>query len=216
MSYFNLSVFDLDHTLITKNSSFLFCRNLVKKGIFPSSYLYTSIYYYLRHRFFHLSLTDLHYAIFERLLKGNPIELLQDHVDAFIQEYLAEEYYFPALSRLRLAQHLGHYTAILSNSPSFLVEKVAKVLQVDAWKATEYSVDKDRKLCHISALMRGEEKARSALEIAEKLRIPKEAMTAYSDSSSDVPFLTAAGKAVAVNPDRQLLKLAKQSGWEVI
>jgi phosphoserine phosphatase len=41
------------------------------------------------------------------------------------------------------------------------------------------------------------------------------ASTAYSDSHSDVPFLESVGTAVAVNPDRELRRVAEERGWAV-
>jgi haloacid dehalogenase-like hydrolase len=40
--------------------------------------------------------------------------------------------------------------------------------------------------------------------------------TAYSDSASDLPLLEAAGRPVAVNPDRRLRKAALAAGWPVV
>jgi 3-deoxy-D-manno-octulosonate 8-phosphate phosphatase KdsC-like HAD superfamily phosphatase len=39
--------------------------------------------------------------------------------------------------------------------------------------------------------------------------------TAYSDSINDVPMLSTAGTAVAVNPDPALRELARRRGWEI-
>ena len=38
---------------------------------------------------------------------------------------------------------------------------------------------------------------------------------AYSDSATDIPMLEAVGHPVAVNPDRELLKLARERSWEI-
>ena len=116
MPYCKLSVFDLDQTLIFNNSSFRYCFALVKSGVLPISYLFISIYYYLRHRFGRLPLAALHEKIFQKLLKGLPLKSLEDGVDEFILRFVSKRYYFPAIERLKLAQNLGHYTVILSNS----------------------------------------------------------------------------------------------------
>ena len=42
------------------------------------------------------------------------------------------------------------------------------------------------------------------------------ASTAYSDSDTDLPFLEAVGIPVAVNPDRELARVAAERGWEVL
>jgi phosphoserine phosphatase len=42
-----------------------------------------------------------------------------------------------------------------------------------------------------------------------------EAVTAYSDSVHDLPLLTFADKAVAVNPDDHLRRIALEKGWKI-
>ena len=39
---------------------------------------------------------------------------------------------------------------------------------------------------------------------------------AYSDSVSDLPMLRSVGNAVVVNPDSELLSIAKAEGWRVL
>jgi HAD superfamily hydrolase (TIGR01490 family) len=39
---------------------------------------------------------------------------------------------------------------------------------------------------------------------------------AYSDSESDLPMLRAVGHPVAVNPDSELLRVAREQGWQVM
>jgi hypothetical protein len=39
---------------------------------------------------------------------------------------------------------------------------------------------------------------------------------AYSDSITDVPMLRAVGNPVAVNPDRELARLARDEGWPAL
>lgn len=211
-----LEVFDLDRTIVSRNCSFDFCRYLVSKKILSKlSLLYTFVYY-VRHQFFGMTLLQLHRSVFKYLLKGLSFQRIDENVDPFLSEYLFSKIYPPALAKLRLAQHLGHYTLILSNSPSFLVKRIANLLNVDEWRSTEYSVDKEMKLCHITSIMQGEEKASCVQEIAAKLSIERDKITAYSDSILDLPLLLCAGKAVAVNPDRKLRRLSLKNHWTII
>jgi phosphoserine phosphatase len=115
-----------------------------------------------------------------------------------------------------LAQHLGHYTLILSNSPSFLVSVFARCFGVDDWKATRYAIDHQENLSHIDVIFQGEEKAKYVNEIASQLHISKEDVTAYSDSYLDLPFLLTAGTPIAVNPDRKLKKYSESHSWTVL
>lgn len=211
-----LSVFDLDRTLLKKNSSFEFCKYLYRKRVFALSFFFHSCLYHIRHKFFGLGLEQLHRKVFRRLLNGKCFHLLAAHVPQFIEMHLEELIYFPAFQKLRLAQHLGHYTMILSNAPSFLVKEIAERFCVSEWKASEYEVDKDAKLCQISLILQGKEKAKYVRETSQKLNIPMADITAYSDSYYDLPFLQSAGKAVVVNPDRKLQKHSLSLAWEQI
>src|ERR687895_54536 len=51
--------------------------------------------------------------------------------------------------------------------------------------------------------------------LAEKEGIDLRGSYAYSDSVTDGPMLEAVGNPVAVNPDRELRRLAQQRGWKV-
>lgn len=173
-----------------------------------------STLYYLRHAFFQLSPAELHAHVFDRFLKGRALESLEIHVDAFIEHFLNASLYLPAIQKLKLAQQLDHYTLILSNSPSFLVKKIAEALGVSHWKATEYAIDKEQKLCHISSIMQGEEKASYVLDVVEKLGMTRGDITAYSDSIWDLPLLLIAGTAVVVHPDRKLRAYSQERKWK--
>ena len=54
----------------------------------------------------------------------------------------------------------------------------------------------------------GEHKAAAVRELAAERGYDLDASTAYSDSHTDLPFLEAVGKPVAVNPDRELRRVA--------
>jgi HAD superfamily hydrolase (TIGR01490 family) len=61
-----------------------------------------------------------------------------------------------------------------------------------------------------------EGKAVAIRRLAEEEGIDLAESYAYSDSESDLPMLHAVGHAVAVNPDRTLLREARAHGWRVM
>jgi HAD superfamily hydrolase (TIGR01490 family) len=61
-----------------------------------------------------------------------------------------------------------------------------------------------------------EGKAEAIRELAEREGIDLAASWAYSDSESDLPMLRLVGHPVAVNPDAQLGRIAREEGWEVL
>src|SRR3954464_8139209 len=61
-----------------------------------------------------------------------------------------------------------------------------------------------------------EGKAEAIREVAAREGIDLAESWAYSDSESDLPMLRAVGHPVAVNPDSELLRVARAEGWQVM
>jgi HAD superfamily hydrolase (TIGR01490 family) len=61
-----------------------------------------------------------------------------------------------------------------------------------------------------------EGKAVAIRELAEAEGFDLEDSWAYSDSESDLPMLRVVGNPVAVNPDAELMRVAREEGWEVL
>ena len=61
----------------------------------------------------------------------------------------------------------------------------------------------------------GPQKAVVMVEFAAERGIDLAASYAYSDSATDIPMLESVGHAVAVNPDRELQRAAREHGWEI-
>ena len=61
-----------------------------------------------------------------------------------------------------------------------------------------------------------EGKAEAIRELAAREGIDLAASWGYSDSESDLPMLRAVGHPVAVNPDTELARVAREQGWEVM
>lgn len=60
-----------------------------------------------------------------------------------------------------------------------------------------------------------EAKADAIRAMAERHGFDLDASYAYSDSASDIPMLSAVGHPVVVNPDAELVRLAREHGWEI-
>jgi HAD superfamily hydrolase (TIGR01490 family) len=61
-----------------------------------------------------------------------------------------------------------------------------------------------------------EGKAEAIREVAAERGYDLAESFAYSDSESDLPMLRAVGHPVAVNPDAELLRVARAEGWQVM
>ncbi len=63
--------------------------------------------------------------------------------------------------------------------------------------------------------LHGASKAEAVRALAEREGLDLARCTAYSDSSNDLPMMSAVGHAVAVNPDSGLREAARERGWEI-
>lgn len=216
MNFSAMTLFDLDRTLLRVNSSFAFGQYLYQqKNIACSSMLYLAVTY-LFHKAGALSMASLHHRVFDSFFKGASSLVILPLARAFVKERIPAMLYLPVVKRLLKARQEGHFIAILSSSPSFLVELIAKSLDAGYWDATHYSIDKNQNFSSISRLVQGREKVDYAAFCAQQMGIGKKAITAYTDSFLDLALLQFAGKQVAVNPDRKLRAFCNRQKWEII
>lgn len=211
-----VGAFDLDHTLIKRNTSALFYYYLIKKGVFHPAAVLRSFVYSFRHHFFNLGIKQVHERVFNKFLKGMSLSFLDEHVQGFLKEDFFKHIYYPAFKELRQAQYAGHHTVILSASPSFLVGAIAEYFGVFHWSSSEYRLDKEGRLSQIDSVLLGDEKAQYLKELVKELGTDLSLVTAYSDSIVDLPFLLTAGKGVVVNPRKTMRQLSKKYQFDVI
>lgn len=210
----NVVGFDLDGTLIKKNSCFAFSLFLLKKRVFSIKDFIYIITYYARHKFLGFSLNKLHKKLFNRLFLGKELHLFETHLQEFITEFLETNIYPPALDHLRFHQEKKNPVAIFSNSPNFLVQAIANRLDINEVFATKYLVDTQGCLSEIDHVLDGEGKAILLKEFA--MNKQRSATIAFSDSALDLAFLQSAESAICVQPTRGLKKIAKKKKWHII
>lgn len=210
-----ISAFDLDHTLINVNSSYLFGTILYEKKQLSFTKAAYLLGMYALHKARIISIATLHATVFKSLFHGKHISYVQSLLPEFLHR-LKPHFNTPVLERLQKAKADGHHVLILSSSPNLLVGAIAESLGVCVWDATHYEVDKDQKFCKITHIMEGESKAKNLILFSAKMRVDLEKITAYSDSSLDLPFMEVAGIPIGVNPDRALRKMCHLYGWEII
>lgn len=211
-----ISLFDLDHTLLKGNTSFLFGSYLHKKRVFKTWKWVKLAALYLMHKAGFLTLLQLQNKAFKDFFLGRKAESLLPYLKDFIEKDLKKNLYLPTIEKLESAKKENHHIYILSNSPDFVVGKVADYLGVKNWKATEYALNEKGEFSSISLFFEGIDKAEYLKKVRLRFNIEKENSIAYSDSILDLAFLEAAGKAIVVNPDRKLKQVALQNKWEII
>ena len=202
--------FDLDGTLLTKNSSFAFCHFLCRqKHLSYVQLIYSALWYgYYRH--WSHSYYHLHKRIFDHLLRGQNLNFLKTQAERFVEKHLKGMLYPPAFRRLEEQKKGQGRAVILSCSPDFLVKPIANFLGVDETISSVYTTDNDGCLLDIAKVIDGKAKA------DYMHRYASDETVAYSDSFDDLPFLEKASRAIAVRPDRKLRRFARKNKWEML
>ena len=118
-----------------------------------------------------------------------------------------------------MAEHraVGRPLYIVSSSPEEIVRPLARHFGVAGVIATRAEVSGDNRYTgELEFYAYGELKAQAIRELAERAGLDLEASFAYSDSATDLPMLEAVGHPVAVNPDKDLRKVAEERSWEIL
>lgn len=212
----HLSVFDLDKTLLTVNSSYAFSKFLYSRGVLSLKDRLYCLFTFFRFCLMRTSLDDLHHRVFNTLFKGRSRQDFLNQVEPFLNEVFESIINKKVIERLEKARSSQHTIILLSSSPSFLVGPIANRLNIPHWTSTEYQTDAKEKFSGISSLINGHEKAAKLIKMATDLNIPLSQTSAYSDSHEDLPLLSIAGIPIIVNPDRKLRRIANQKNWEIL
>jgi HAD superfamily hydrolase (TIGR01490 family) len=115
-------------------------------------------------------------------------------------------------------QDAGRRAYITTAASQELAQILAQVLVLDGGIGSEFSeaVDGVYTGKPTGLFIYGEGKAHAIEELARRERIDLAESYAYSDSASDLPMLRLVGHPVVVNPDRELLRVARAEGWDVL
>jgi HAD superfamily hydrolase (TIGR01490 family) len=211
--------FDLDKTLMAGSSGMQFGRAAFRSGLVGRRQLLVWGAEQLR---FRLKGTTDERAVrlleeVKELLAGVP----QRDIERMVPELLSgvlPRVYPQMLEEVYAHQDAGRPTFIVSAAGDGLVALLADVLGMDGGIGTRYGVDGEGLLTGEldGPFMYAEGKVEAVRRFAAEHDIYLEASWAYSDSSSDLPMLRAVGIPVAVNPDEELARVAREEGWRVM
>ena len=209
--------FDLDKTVISKSSSLALSRPMYRAGLVTRAQLLRGAYGQIVYL-----LIGADERRMDRLKEGM-LALTkgweQAQVERLVRETLSEVLdpliYQEALDLIALHRALGRRIYIVSSSPEEIVRPLAEHLGVDDVIATRVEVVDGRYTGELEFYCYGPQKAEAMAEVAAREDVDLSESYAYSDSITDAPMLEAVGHPVAVNPDRDLRKVASKKGWQV-
>ena len=211
--------FDLDKTVIARASMVAFGRSFRRAGIITRSVLVRAAW---NGAVFHAFGADeermrkfRESAL--RITRGWDRDVVAAHVRDNLTTVIDPIVYDEALELLREHREAGHLVFLVSASPEEIVEPLAAHLGVDGAIASRARLDDEgRYTGEVELYAYGPHKADAIVQLATERGIDLANSWAYSDSATDEPMLRAVGHPVAVNPDRDLARLAAAEGWPVL
>jgi HAD superfamily hydrolase (TIGR01490 family) len=210
--------FDLDKTIIAKSSVMAFGGPFYREGLISKRTIVRGIYA----QFIYM-LVGADDEKMERmreamltLTRGWDQARIKEIVRETLEEVVTPIIYAEALELIEEHRAAGRKTVIISSSPIETVEALGEHLGVDAVIATRARLDAEgRYTGELEFYAYGPHKAEAIREMAVTEGIDLAQSYGYSDSITDLPMLELVGNPVVVNPDRDLLRVARDRSWEV-
>ena len=208
--------FDLDKTIIARSSPLALGRSFFREGLISRTFLVKSIYAQLVFQITGAD-EDKMEKVREaaaKLTTGWEVERVRQIVSDVLEEVVSPLIYAEALELIHDHRAAGRLICLVSSSPEEIVEPLAKMLRIDRYIATRPRVEDGKYTGDLEFYAYGPQKAEAIRALADELNIKLENSFAYSDSVTDLPMLEAVGHPVAVNPDKELRRVAVGHGWE--
>jgi HAD superfamily hydrolase (TIGR01490 family) len=210
--------FDLDRTLLRRSSALALAGSFRERGMIS------------RRQLLHAAALQLlfvargtsHEAVRSaaedglRVLTGYRPEEIQDLVADAMESVLRPLVYAEPLRLVEQHRERGERVYVVSATLQEIVDAIAADLGFDGALGTICEVRDGRYTGRAVRALHAEAKAGCLRELADREGLDLAECTAYSDSRTDLPFLEAVGQPVAVNPDRELRRLAADRGWPVL
>lgn len=220
-----VALFDLDGTLVDAH----LWLGMVKHHFKTKENLFSVVWYLISHiglaPFWKMRLisTDKYYRAWGRdlskLVKGIKTERGKEIFGLLANQYLLPSLKKNVLERLKQHQKEGFLTILTSGSFQNLLDIIANHFHIDFAVGTKLEVVKNRFSGRIvPPLCIGQGKVEKLKNFfSEKtLEINFRESFAYSDSIFDLPMLELVGNPVVVEPDKKLLEIAKNKGWQIL
>ncbi|HEV7761340.1 MAG TPA: HAD family hydrolase [Acidimicrobiales bacterium] len=210
--------FDLDKTVIAKASMVAFSGPLHRAGLISRRMLLRAAWAQLIYAQFGASpakLAKLRDSVL-RLTRGWEQSEISAIVRSTLVDVIEPIVFDEALDLIRAHQADGRKVFIVSASPEEIVAPLAQYLGVDEALGTRAELEDGRYTGRTETYCYGPGMVVLIERVAARDGIDLKRSYAYSDSVSDLPMLEAVGHPVVVNPDRDLLRAARQNDWEVL
>ena len=210
--------FDLDRTLLRRSSALALAGSFREYGVISRTQMAKAAFWQLLFVARGASAETVRKAAEDglMLLRGFSPDDLRRLVAGALEPVLRPLVYREPLDLVHRHRVRGEPVYVVSAALQEIVDALAADLGFDGALGTVCEVRDGVYTGRSVRSLHGEAKAEAVRGLAAQQGFDLDASTAYSDSHSDLPFLEAVGRPVAVNPDRELRRVAEERGWPVL
>jgi HAD superfamily hydrolase (TIGR01490 family) len=210
------ALFDVDGTLIERNSASLYMSHLRRTGQARRRDVARTLWYLLQYK---LGLLDIQSALATSMtwVRGrDEAAMEEDCRQWYAQEVRA--FIFPTMAKLVEAhREAGHLPVILTSATRYLAEPLGADLGIRHHLVSQLVVENGRFTGEaVRPLCYGKGKVWWAERFAAEHDVDLASSYFYTDSITDLPVLDRVGHPRVVRPDPRLRRVAQQRGWQIL
>jgi len=210
------ALFDIDGTLLARNSAPLYMSHLRRTGQARRRDVARTLYYLFWYK---LGLLDVRSALEVSMafVRGRDEAALAADCLTWYREAV-RPYVFPSMAALVEAhRRAGHLTVILTSATRYLAEPLGADLEIGHFLVTELVVREGRFTGEVvEPVCYGRGKVYWAERFAAEHDVDLGQSYFYTDSITDLPVLDRVGHPRVVHPDPRLRRIAQRRGWQVL
>lgn len=214
-----LTLFDLDHTLLSGDSDVLWCDFLMDKGLLDrAEFAVRNADMAARYRDGTVGIQEFA-DFYVGTLGGRSTRDWQPLRQEFLEKRVLPR--IPASALALVAQHrrAGDLVVMTTATNRFITELTARHFGIDHLLATEAERDADvftGRAAGVLNMRRGKVDRLHGWLAARGETLAAFSSVAYSDSINDLPLLEAVDQPVCVDPDSRLAAIGQARGWPVL
>lgn len=210
--------FDLDKTVIARSSTLMLGRPLYKEGFIKRGTVLRGAYAALVYQLVGADeqQMDRMRATLLELTKGWEAEKIAQLARETLTELIEPVIYAEAAHLIQMHRDAGRRVYLVSSSGEEIVKPLAEFLGVPHAIGSRAQIVDGKYTGELAFYCQGEGKREAITAEAQAHGIDLSRSYAYSDSVTDVPMLECVGHPIAVNPDKELRRIATERGWRIL
>ena len=211
----NLTIFDLDNTLLAGDSDRAWGQYIVEKNVVSDDFLLESERFYDSYYDGNLDIERFLAFCLKPLMQNKLSKLLELRKD-FIENKIKPMMLNKAIEMVNKKKSEGR-VIIATATNSFVTRPIADLFKIDDLIATEFVIKNNEFTGEVDGIPCFREGKVTKVEDWVKTNgYDLSEATFYSDSFNDLPLLEKVKTAIVVDGDNELIKQAKSNDWECI